>query len=128
MKTLKYVDYVLYTILLLVPLMGCANQDTRTIPGPTGATGAQGAAGPQGVQGQAGQNGADGTVIYSVQFCPGYLATQYPEIGLCISGKLYAEFYNPPSSGLVYLPDGAYISTETTAPCTFNVVGCVVTP
>lgn len=93
--------------------------------GKQGPVGPAGEVGPPGIQGVA---GLDETQIRSVQFCPGFAPTQYPEVGLCIDGKLYAEWYAPPSSGLVYLPDGTYQSTQTGAACTFSVSGCEVSP
>lgn len=128
------ISWVLLTMLFLY---GCKGpQGTTGVPGPSGedgfgSPGPAGSQGPQGEAGPAGLDGADGTVIAAVQFCPGYIPkypTVFPEVGLCIDGLLYAEYYAPPSSGLVLIVDGEYSSTQTGAPCTFNVSGCEVTP
>jgi hypothetical protein len=100
-------------------------------PGPQGAVGPQGAQGTpgqpgqNGAQGIPGQNGIPGTQVYTVQFCPSYTPTYpstFPEVGFCIGGQLYAEWYSPPSSGLVLLTPGYYESTEFNASCNFTVL------
>lgn len=124
---MKNITYSVFFVLLVA----CGNavlipgpQGNTGDTGPTGATGSPGSTGPQGVP------GAPGTQVSAVQFCPGYVPTYptvFPEVGLCINGKLYAEYYAPPSSGLVYIPPGYYSSTQTGAPCNFTVKpNCVV--
>jgi hypothetical protein len=122
---LFFVTFI-FTMYLLFTLTAC--QGRR---GDVGAVGPMGVPGTsvQGPVGPSGASGADGTIIAVVQLCPGYVPTYpsvFPECALCIDGKLYALFYSPPSSGLTYLPDGTYSSTQTSAPCTFVVTGCTV--
>lgn len=150
---MKFVWVVLILIigLIITVLFGCGDTNYQVIPGPqglqgvqgaqgpqgdTGSTGSQGAqgvqgsVGPQGPQGNTGPEGPPGTQITTVQFCPGYIPTYpttFPEIGICISGNLYAEYYDPPSSGLTLLTPGYYESTQTGAPCDFTVLsGCQI--
>lgn len=97
--------------------------------GSTGATGATGSAGNNGTNGTNGKDGKDGTTVSVVQFCPGQHGTgTYPEIGICIGGKIYANFWDGRNSWLAEVVPGAYMSTSTTAPCNFKVAAnCVVT-
>lgn len=125
--------YFILFVLLIVSLAGCGdNNGFIAVPGPQGAPGDPGPQGNQGLAGPVGPTGTagqDGTSITTVQLCSGYTSSYpstFPEVALCIDGKLYAEYYSPPSSGLTYLPDGSYSSTQTSAPCNFVVSGCTV--
>jgi hypothetical protein len=74
---------------LLILLTGCGKE------GPAGAQGIQGSQGSPGQTGPAGPKGADGTVISTVQFCPGFTPTypsHFPEYGLCISNVMYGVY------------------------------------
>lgn len=78
--------------------------------------------------GASGQNGLNATQVSVVQFCPG--TTSYPstflEVGLCISGSLYAV-YSIPGAFLSYIPPGHYYSTGVNSHCDFNVLAnCVI--
>lgn len=125
----------LFISTLIFFLFACGDQ-YLPLPGPQGPkgdkgdTGNQGIPGSQGFQGNPGIPGVPGTQITAVQFCVGYTPTYpslFPEIGLCINGNLYAEYYAPPSSGLVLLLPGYYRSTQTGAPCNFTVKSnCII--
>jgi len=133
---------LLIAISLLLLLFSCGQYNPLVVTGPKGDkgdTGEQGLPGENGEDGQDGQPGATGpqgpqgipgTSITIVQFCSGYTPvypSRFPEVGLCIGGNLYAEYYAPPSSGLVYLPPGNYRSTQTMALCNFRVIsGCTI--
>lgn len=63
-----------------------------------------------------------GTVITTVQFCPG--TTSYPgefnEIGFCINNNLYAV-YSANNGFLTYIPPGNYSSNAIGSSCSFTV-------
>lgn len=96
--------------------------------GSDGATGPAGVNGVDGVNGTNGHDGVDATPITIVQFCqgitPAYPST-FPEIGLCLQGKLYGV-YSTNGGFMVYISDGSYISHGLNADCTFVVSGCEV--
>lgn len=94
---------------------------TNGVDGQDGLKGDKGDTGETGAKGDQGIQGIAGTSVSIVQFCPGYAATSFPEVGFKINGKIYCEYYSPPSSGLVYLPPGNYRSTQTSAPCNFSI-------
>lgn len=102
--------------------------------GPIGQVGPQGPIGFTGNPGTAGTNGKDGTdatPVTAVKFCPGYTTTYpstFPEYGLCIGGKLYANYWDGHNSWLAEVVPGNYSSTSTSAPCNFIVTAnCTVT-
>lgn len=63
--------------------------------------------------------------VTMVQFCPGYTTTYpstFPEFGICISGNIYAVYWDSSNSWLSEVVPGQYLSTSTSAPCTFTVL------
>lgn len=83
-----------------------------------------GPAGPQGIP------GISGTITKVVQFCstqiPQY-PTSFPEIGLCIDGILYADYWDGKNSWLTQVTPGLYMSTSTGLQCNFTVLpGCII--
>lgn len=120
------------TVLTIAALMATACAPSFNQPGETGLQGAkgdQGETGSTGATGANGTNGRDGTTVTVVQFCPGQnSAGTYPEIGICIGGKIYAAFWDGRNSWLAEVVPGTYMSTSTTAPCNFKVAAnCKVT-
>lgn len=113
------------------------NAGTNGADGATGAQGAQGEkgdkgdigeTGAQGVAGNNGQNGADGTQITVVQLCGscvGAYPAVFPEIGLCMGGKLFGV-YSANGGFLVEINNGAYNSQGINCSCSFTVNGCTV--
>lgn len=95
--------------------------------GSTGTSGVKGATGNTGSTGGTGVNGVDTASISVVQLCSG--VTTYPssfaEVGMCISGDLYAVYWDGHNSWLTEIPPGNYASTSTSVPCDFCVTsGC----
>ena len=82
-----------------------------------GATGAQGPAGTTGLS--------------VVKFCSAYTTvypTTFPEYGLCISGSIYAVYWDNTNAWLAEVVPGSYQSTSTSAPCDFTVsANCEIT-
>lgn len=81
-------------------------------------------------KGDPGPRGMDGTIITSVQLCPG--TTTYPstfvEVAFCINNSLYAV-YSANNGFLTYLPPGTYSSNAIGSACSFTVLpGCTVAP
>lgn len=139
-------------IIILLLLAGCADYATVPVPkngakgekgdtgtpglqGRTGDTGAQGPIGPQGVQGipgvpgSIGPKGADGTIVTTINFCPGYTGSYgvFPEYGICLNGVIYAVYWDGTNSWLAAIYPGSYKSTSTSAPCNFTVLAnCVI--
>lgn len=77
----------------------------------------------KGNAGEAGAKGLDGSTITTVQFCPGLSSypSTFPEVGLCISNKLYGVFWISNSAFMAEIPTGNYVSTSTSLPCSFKV-------
>jgi len=82
--------------------------------------------------GPTGPQGASGASISTLEFCPGYVTTYpstFPEYGICIDNNIYAVFYDGKNAWLAEIVPGDYISTSTSAPCSFTVKeNCVVLP
>lgn len=117
MKYAVTLTAIYLSIALLLMLSACQ--------GSKGDPGDKGAKGEQGIQGQAGVNANPPTVV---QFCQGITPsypTTFPEIGVCLQGKLYAV-YSANGGFLVYLPNGTYNSHGLNADCTFTVSDCEV--
>ncbi len=98
--------------------------------GPVGAQGPGGSMGATGATGSTGAAGTDGTSVTTVQLCPGYTTT-YPsvfaETAMCITGNLFAVYWDGHNAWLTEIPPGSYSSTSSSAPCSFTVVaGCQV--
>lgn len=94
--------------------------------GQNGATGSQGL---QGIQGVAGVAGAPGTVVSTVQFCPGATsyAGEFNEVGFCIGGNIYAV-YSANDGFMSEIPPGEYSSDGINASCNFTVgANCSIT-
>jgi hypothetical protein len=99
-------------------------QGIQGTTGQIGQPGIVGGQGPQGPQGNPGQQGSSGTIIGTVQFCPGQGNTTYghfPEYGLAINGSLYGVFSDNKNAWLGKIISGTYISTSTGLSCTFTV-------
>jgi len=101
-----------------------------TCNGATGSQGASGTNGSNGVNGTNGTNGVNGTngsngtnavPTTTVQFCPGYTQTSYPEYGICINSNIYAVYWDGHNSWLALISPGYYASTSTNAACNFTV-------
>jgi hypothetical protein len=94
-------------LFIMLLLSGCGKDGTNGLDGKS-------------VQGPAGSNG---TVITTVQFCPGtssYPST-FPELGLCINNNLYAV-YSANDGFLTLIPPGSYNSNAIGSSCTFTVL------
>jgi len=128
---------------LVVFLVGCQQQQpinthsdiesctAATVSGgveitcPDGSNGfvSNGAAGPSGPQGSPGPTGAPGTSVTVVQFCnkctPIY-PSDFPEIGLCLGGNLYAV-YSENDGFLTLVTPGNYYSNGINCSCNFTV-------
>ncbi len=103
---------------------GCnsVNMDDPNLRGATGSTGGVGPAGERGLPGP-------GESVTAVRFCAE--SSTYPsvfgEVGLCISGQLYAVYSS--KATLVLIPPGRYQSDSIGSACSFTVlINCVVTP
>lgn len=102
----------------LQDLIDQANAIKLTIPvapAPTVATDPNVLASPQ-----------PGYTVTAVKFCEGYTTvypTSFPEYGFCINGKLYATFSENGAAWTTEVAVGAYISTSTSAPCSFQYLG-----
>lgn len=91
--------------------------------GPKGDQGNTGQTGLDGAPGLAGNNGTDATPVTTIQFCPGYTTTYpstFPEFGLCLSGNVFAVYWDGHNSWLTKVVPGYYASTSTSAPCSFT--------
>lgn len=90
---------------------GCSDPN---LAGPVGPSG------PQGVPGEIGPEGAAG--LTTIQFCPGTptYPSVFPEVGVCISGNLYAV-YSALGGFLTLLPPGRYSSNAIGSRCSFTV-------
>lgn len=101
-------------------------------PGPQGPAGPQGSPGPKGSPGPTGPQGpagANGTVITTVQFCPGTVSypTTFPEFGLCINNTIFGVF-SANGGFLAELPPGVYNSNAVGSSCTFTIgTNCKIT-
>jgi hypothetical protein len=94
-----------------------------------GINGTNGTDGVDGQDGEDGSDGAPGTIVQSIQFCPG--VTSYPakfnEVGFCVAGKLYAV-YSANGGFMAEIPPGTYSSNGINSSCTFTVeLDCQVT-
>lgn len=115
-----------FFMLMCVILAGCAGQEGKPgrdghngVDGTDGQNGTPGATGPQGPQGNQGQPGT------TVKFCPSKVVsypTSFPEFGICVDNVIYAVYWDGHNSWLTEVPQGAYISTSTSAPCNFTVL------
>lgn len=78
-----------------------------------------------GTNGNPGIPGNDGTTVKMMQFCPqytgSYTKTMFPEYGLIVGNIIYAVYWDDKNSWLAEVYPGKYISTSTSAPCTFTV-------
>lgn len=150
------------SLMILALVLACGKVGPQGIDGRPGADGAPGLKGEMGVSGQdarpctvlptadgaqivcpdgsvqaihSGQDGAagtPGTLTSTVQFCPSYGPTTYPnnfpEYGLCIANQLYAVYWTGSQAFLALVPPGRYSSTSTQA-CSFQVLpNCQVSP
>jgi hypothetical protein len=80
--------------------------------------------GKDGIDGTNGVDGKDATGVYMVKFCedqndPSY--GYFPEFGFCISGKIYATFWDDKNAFTTELSEGWYTTTSTGLKCTFYV-------
>lgn len=79
-----------------------------------------------GSQGDQGVSGTPGTIISTIQFCPGFTPTYngssqvFPEYGVCIAGQLYGV-YSANSGFWALLPPGNYSSNGINASCDFTI-------
>ena len=102
--------------------------------GTNGVDGSNGSNGKDGTNGTDGINGTNGTIITPVQFCTNQGITVYPsnfpEYGLCLSGTLYAVYWDQANMNAWFaqIVPGTYISTATGLQCTFTVgLNCSIT-
>lgn len=111
--------------LCLIALTSCAKPKD-------GAPGPQGTPGQTGPQGLGGVDGADADPFVAIKFCPSAPTVypgSFPEYGFCISGHLYATYWDGHNAWTAEVVPGHYASTSTSAPCSFNVAAnCKVTP
>ncbi len=120
-------------LLLCLLLVGCAGQTgSPGYNGSNGVDGAPGATGPKGDTGDTGAQGpkgADGTVVITVQFCPGAVATYpsvFPEYGICLNNQIFAV-YSANGGFLALIPPGVYSSNAIGSACNFTVAeNCVI--
>lgn len=97
-------------------------------PGEKGDKGDIGATGATGAKGDKGDAGTPGTTVEVVQLCGscvGAYPNVFPEIGLCMNGKLYGV-YSANDGFLVFLPNGAYHSKGINCECNLVISGCTV--
>ena len=90
--------------------------------GPQGPQGVPGQIGPQGPTGLPGTPGANGTIVRTVQFCPGtpsYPST-FPEVGICLDNNLYAV-HSTNGGFLTLITPGRYSSNAVGSRCSFTV-------
>lgn len=88
--------------------------------------------GHDGASGPAGPAGVDTANVTAVKFCRNAVTvypSSFPEYGFCISGRLYATYWDGHNAWSAEVVPGYYASTSTSAPCNFTVsTNCVVTP
>jgi Collagen triple helix repeat (20 copies) len=99
-------------------LISCPNSSSVVLNGTNGNNGSNGQDGQNGI------NGTNGTIISTVQFCSGYNSiypSSFPEVGVCISGSIYAVYWDGRNAWLSEIVPGYYTSTSTSAPCNFTV-------
>jgi len=85
--------------------------------------------GPQGATGPQGEPGVS-PIPEPIKFCPSYTGKYpgpFPEYGICLSGNIYAVYWDNKNAWLAQVYPGRYKSTSTSAPCTFTVEpNCVI--
>jgi len=119
-----------FMVFVWILVFGAALTVTACAPpqiGPPGPAG-QSITGAAGINGT---NGVDASGVTMVQFCPGYTTTYpsvFPEFATCVSGSLYAVYWDGKNAWQAEVVPGLYESTSTSAPCNFKVgFNCSVT-
>lgn len=123
---MKYIISILLSVAIVLSGCGKPKDGLNGQQGPSGVQGSPGATGPVGQSGAMGLPGTNASLTTIVQFCPSQGSTVYPnnfpEVGECLGGNIYAVYYDGHNAWLAEIVPGTYISTATGLQCTFTVL------